>query len=121
MAESKRKHKETVIGRKEFVRCINALLESAKRWEAWEKTVGLQIESYGGEVVRAMESLILETLSKNVGDLCTEDLEESWTALWFFEKLYSEKDLVAYLDKKRHRLRSAGQLYDFIQKWKESK
>lgn len=29
MAESKRKHKETVIGRKEFVQCINTLLESA--------------------------------------------------------------------------------------------
>lgn len=121
MSGSKRKQKETIIGKKEFVRALNTLLELTKRWEAWEKAVGLQIESYGTEVVLAMESLLLETLSKNVGDLCVENSEDSWTSSWFFEKLYSEKDLVAYLEKKRFRLRSAGQLYDFIQKWKATK
>ena len=120
MAESKRKHKETVIGRKEFVQCINTLLESAKRWQTLEDTIGLNIDSPINDIIYTMESTFLTLLGTGIGD-SNNSKTDSRTSTWFFEKLYAEKDLVACLDKKCHRLRSAGQLYDFIQKWKESK
>ena len=56
MPGSKRKHKETVIGRKDFVKSINMLLQSANRWKDMEDTIGLHVESPLNEAFYTIES-----------------------------------------------------------------
>lgn len=121
MSGSKREQKETVIGRKEFIRCINTLLELAKRWQTLEDTIGLNIDSPINDIIYTMESTFLTLLGTGIGD-SNNSKTDSWTSTWFYDKLFNRKDIfVAYLDKKQFKIHSAGQLYDFIQKWKESK